>query len=706
MNRLNRTRFIQQEELAQSLVEIDLRAKSVQAAGMPMVVKNQKAYVDNSDSHSIVFGATGSKKTRLLAMPTVEILGQAGESFVVTDPKGEIYEKTAAHMEERGYNVYCLNLRNLHGASTWNPLRLPCQLYRDGKKAKAMELLGGVLDAMIVDDGEMGGYWTSTSRDVVMGFILMMFERAEDETCNLKSLLGYWEDYVDNRKEILKKIRELYKGTSVSRKLSSLFNNSDKTTGSVESIVSMGLNKLANNEDLVDFLSQEGLPIEELCEGKTAIYLVVPDENRFYHFVVSVFLEQLYEVLIQTAQKNERGALPRRMNFVIDEFANIPTIANMDSMITAARSRNIRFYLFVQGMQQLEAKYRDKAKVICGNCNNWIYLYSKEFELLEELSRICGEVLYENNIRQPLISTFDLQHLNKETGEALVLSGRNCPCIVNLQDIDDYPYEKAGLPESVAGDRWRKVYVDSLERILKEEPGEESTVLSDKVKESRFTVIRNKINRNIERDIQEDITSKNAAFLVATYRDMIFEMYTVNENMIEEAIVSIAPQLFKNVEDMARLEWYRTDIAVAEQILKQFEEGFSGKCYVTMSELGAEYFYRLENPISGMRIFNNKKTKNVCYEMKMPITSCKGEKIREQDFGKWVDRGTTIGLLYAMGYFMRKVNAFCDDLDLDKADWTSKDMRYRGRNEFVFKRYQQDFDTYQFSAILSWSDIK
>ena len=144
-------------------------------------------------------------------------------------------------------------------------------------------------------------------------------------------------------------------------------------TGSIEAFISMGLNKLCINEEFIDFLSQKGLDLQALADKKNTIYLVIPDENKSYHFVASLFLEQLYEVLIEKAQSEAELKLPIRMNFLIDEFANIPKIGNMDVMITAARSRNIRFHLIVQGMKQLEQKYPDGvADTIIGNCNNWV----------------------------------------------------------------------------------------------------------------------------------------------------------------------------------------------------------------------------------------------------------------------------------------------------------------------------------------------
>jgi len=457
MNRINGTRFLTQDELAKTLVEINIKEKTYPVGGIPMLVLDDKLYIDAADSHTMIFGATGSKKTRMFAMPSIGIFARAGESFVVTDPKGELYDRTIGDVVSYGYESNCVNLRDFREGVTWNPLSLPYRYYHNGKKTKAIEFAVEMSKMIIGEDATEEVFWSNTAVDVFSGFILLLFEKAEEEECHFKGLLELWKSYTSDRRKVIKKIKEEFGEGVVYQKISSLDNPSEKTVGSIEAFISMGLNKLGINEEFIDFLSQKGLDLQELAGKKNAIYLVIPDENKSYHFVTSLFLEQLYEVLIEKAQGEVEHKLPIRMNFLIDEFANIPKIGNMDAMITAARSRNIRFHLIVQGMKQLEQKYAEGAETIMGNCNNWVYLYSKEYNLLQEISRLCGEVIYDNNVRMPLFSEFDLQHLDKEKGEALVLAGRNCPCLTNLADIDEYPYPILPSEEMVKPWPWRKV---------------------------------------------------------------------------------------------------------------------------------------------------------------------------------------------------------------------------------------------------------
>jgi hypothetical protein len=106
-------------------------------------------------------------------------------------------------------------------------------------------------------------------------------------------------------------------------------------------------------------------------------------------------------------------------------------------MITAARSRNIRFNIFVQSKHQLELRYDKEAETIQANCGNWIFLSSRELKFLDELSRLCGPE-YKDRPNIPQVSITAMQQLDKHQGEALVLNGRMKPHIAKLFDINEY----------------------------------------------------------------------------------------------------------------------------------------------------------------------------------------------------------------------------------------------------------------------------
>ena len=95
-------RWASVDEIKRDALGIDLQAKKYAAAGIPVISDGKMAYVDAADSHAIVWGSTGSKKTRLFVLPMTNMCIRAGESFVVMDPKGEIYKNSIKNAKENG----------------------------------------------------------------------------------------------------------------------------------------------------------------------------------------------------------------------------------------------------------------------------------------------------------------------------------------------------------------------------------------------------------------------------------------------------------------------------------------------------------------------------------------------------------------------------------------------------------------------------
>ena len=191
-------------------------------------------------------------------------------------------------------------------------------------------------------------------------------------------------------------------------------------------------------KDLCRMLAKSTFDIRAFGREKTAVYLIVPDEKTTLHFLITTFIKQAYEILIAEAQKEPDCKLPVRVNFVLDEFCNIPKIPDMPSMISAARSRNMRYYLIVQSKHQLVGKYGEDADTIKGNCDNWVFLTSRELDLLNEISELCGHVRTPEGVIRRLISPSELQRLNKEKGEALIMHARQYPIITEMADIAQY----------------------------------------------------------------------------------------------------------------------------------------------------------------------------------------------------------------------------------------------------------------------------
>lgn len=81
--------------------------------------------------HTLCVGTTSSGKTSRFVVPTLQLMSMtaAKPSFVVTDPKGELYDKCALKMQKEGYDVKVVNMRNAFTSVQWNPLTYPYDMY-------------------------------------------------------------------------------------------------------------------------------------------------------------------------------------------------------------------------------------------------------------------------------------------------------------------------------------------------------------------------------------------------------------------------------------------------------------------------------------------------------------------------------------------------------------------------------------------------
>jgi type IV secretion system protein VirD4 len=418
--------------------------------GIPIISDGRTIYVDNSDTHTMILGSTGSKKTRLFGMPFINICAQAGESFIATDPKGELCEKTSGFVAAMGYKkIIIINLRDLHQSDFWNPLLHPYELYHSGKRDEAISMLNDFIHFLAEPQrrGAKDPYFIELGCCFFLALLLFFIETATPEEANISNFAGFYANYAspDGTTMLSEYMAD---GSVASVNIKGVLVNKDakSTFGNIAACVSAMINQFVIRKALCQVMLRSSFDVRSIGKEKTAIYIIVPDEKTTLHFLVSAFIKQTYEILIREAQQQANNKLPVRVNFLLDEFCNIPTIPDMPTMISAARSRNMRFFMMVQGLFQLRQKYGPDAHTIIGNCDNLVFLTSREHELLMEISKLCGDTFfrdYDGNIKShPLISVSELQRLKKEKGEALILHGRHYPFVTELPDIDDYVFKK------------------------------------------------------------------------------------------------------------------------------------------------------------------------------------------------------------------------------------------------------------------------
>ena len=413
------SRWAKDKELKKELKHVDPTAKNSDVAGVPLIIKDNEIWVDDGEYHNLVIGATGSGKTQTVVYPTVELLAKKHESMIITDPKGEIYEKTANMLKARGYNIFILNFRDPQQGNAWNPLTLPYNMYKSGNQDKAIELLDDLAANILYEEnsGNADPFWEKTSADYFSGLALGMFEDAKPEEININTIslmTTVGEDKCGGSTYSKEYFTMKDPNSPAYINASGTVMAPNETKGSILSVFKQKIKLFASRENLSEMLSYSDLNLEEIGEKPTALFIVIQDEKKTYHSLVTILLKQCYETLIGVAQKHG-GKLPVRTNFLLDEFANMPPLKDITTMITAARSRQIRFTMIIQNFAQLDKVYgKENAETIRGNCGNIIYLITTELKALEEISKMCGEVKSKKDDKTastPLVTVSDLQRM-------------------------------------------------------------------------------------------------------------------------------------------------------------------------------------------------------------------------------------------------------------------------------------------------------
>ena len=470
------SRWAKKEEMKKILKKVNPLAPSFDYAGVPLITEPNEVWVDDGESHSLIIGSTGSGKTEMIVKPLIKLLAKKGESMILTDPKGELYEESASMLIEKGYNIILINLRNPEKGNAWNPLMLPYKLYKQGSD-KANELLNDLAFNLIHDERNKDDpFWESTSADYFVGCALGLFEDAKEEEINLNSI-SYMTSVGEEKYGSSTYIKQYFMDKDPAKpvyiNVASTINAPDPTKESILSVFRQKIKIFALTEHLSEMLSYSDFDMDMIGKEKTAVFIIIQDEKKTYHALATVFVKQCYETLIDVAHANN-GKLPIRTNFILDEFANMPPLRDVTTMITAARSRKIRFNLIIQNYAQLIGVYgKENAETIKGNCANVIYLITKELAVLEEISKLCGEVKEKGKGKdgkektKPLITISDLQRLKFK--DAIILKDRAYPFKTKLLPMFEYSYgEKKGVKATYPERITKPVSLFDIRNFVKE----------------------------------------------------------------------------------------------------------------------------------------------------------------------------------------------------------------------------------------------
>ena len=377
---------------------VGLFDQRIEAPGVPLGVKEDKASLSPAEGHCLIDGSTGRGKTRRVIYPSVVLAARSGQSIIVIDPKGEIFKNTADEIRKCGLDIRVLNLRNPMYGDRWSPLALVEKNWKSGNKAVAATLLKDVADIITQKISySKDAYWHEAAMDTFLGFSLLCLEHEKRLTFdNVFSLVNEFLADKDSRNEFKE---NLNMDADSYRKICTLANlESDTTASCIVSELSCMVSSFADREDVRDLLAESDYDVSEIGRRPTAFFVIIPDESTALHPIAGLFISQTYSELVRYADSREDNRLPVGVTYIIDEFGSIPG-TGWPEKLTAGRSRGIRFVLAIQTIDQLAFRFGEHgSKTILSNCRTVIFLGGQDIWMINLLSSFSPTLTFRDMV--------------------------------------------------------------------------------------------------------------------------------------------------------------------------------------------------------------------------------------------------------------------------------------------------------------------
>ena len=319
----------------------------------------------------LVVGGSGSGKSASYSIPNAfQMLG----SYVFTDPKGELYDKTAGYLRKNGYEIKVLNLVNPANSDGYNPLM------HVNSEIDVDVIANTIVKGQKSEGGGSDPYWDDMAEMLLKALIYYLIAVRPEEEQNLASCSELVRAANTNGGSNLltELMNQLPYDHPARMNYKSIEIAPEKTYGSILSSLQSKLGKF-DSKEIAEVTSTDTINFEDIGSKKTAVYVISSDTHKAYDFLLTIFFSQMIQQLYDFADKNG-GRLKVPTFFILDEFANIGQIPDFDKKISTSRSRGISFSVILQNLDQLEAVYEKSYETIMGNCDTHVFLGSNSYK--------------------------------------------------------------------------------------------------------------------------------------------------------------------------------------------------------------------------------------------------------------------------------------------------------------------------------------
>lgn len=369
------------------------------------------ALVDSGDIHLLMIGAAGVGKTANFLYPCIEYACASGMSWLCTDTKGDLFRNYAGIAQKYyGYQTSILDLRNptcSDGDNILGMVNKYMDLYLENPKNLAVkakaEKYAKITAKTIISSGGgdassygQNAFFYDAAEGLLTSVILLISEYCPKEQRHIVSVFKLIQDLlapspVKGKNQFQLLMQKLPADHKAKWFAGAALNTAEQAMASVLSTAMSRLNAFLDSEMEQILCFDSTMDTEMFCKSKSAIFIVLPEEDSTKYFMVSLFLQQIYREMLSIADEHG-GKLPNRVVIFGDEIGTIPKIESLEMLFSAGRSRRISMVPIIQSFAQLQKNYgKEGSEIIVDNCQGVLFGgFAPNSESAEILSKALG----------------------------------------------------------------------------------------------------------------------------------------------------------------------------------------------------------------------------------------------------------------------------------------------------------------------------
>ncbi len=375
--------------------------------------------IKNSYQGALVVGGTGTGKSSITLLPSLYTMRS---SFIVHDPSGELFAKSAGYLTVTGYSVRTLNFTNPIASSGYNPLARV-------RSSSDIQKIASMLVANALGNNAKDPFW-NTQATALLSMLISILKKQPEQYYNLYNVRQLLNDLGGGNTKAVDALFSRHADSVLFSEYKSFIAYDDKVISGVIATCKAAL-QIFSDDSIAKITSYDTLNLADFRSKPVALFVQnsIADQ-KYYSILTSIFFEQFFSyILSRFPEKDEQDIF-----FLIDEASSL-RLPTLPLAVANVRKHRAGIMLIIQDFNQLVHTYgKHEADAIRANCFAKMFYTGQSLDTAKELEQTLGRFEYKDDdgkvIVRPLMTNDEIRTMKKN--QALLICGHLSPMKATL----------------------------------------------------------------------------------------------------------------------------------------------------------------------------------------------------------------------------------------------------------------------------------